>query len=150
MSAFYPASLAMMLGQVRDGTPASHEMILPQPHTQVRPLPTPRPHSSAHRPRPVSMPPTATADRDRQHRQTQKGRSATRVLGDYTLTKTLGAGSMGKVKLAIHNLTDEKVLSPALSLSFHSPFLARHQNSPPRASIRAGSQWFESVSRGHR
>ena len=47
------------------------------------------------------MPPTATADRDRQHRQTQKGRSATRVLSDYTLTKTLGTGSMGKVKLAI-------------------------------------------------
>ena len=32
-----------------------------------------------------------------------------RVLGDYTLSKTLGAGSMGKVKLAHHNVTGEKV-----------------------------------------
>jgi serine/threonine protein kinase len=32
-----------------------------------------------------------------------------RILGDYTLSKTLGAGSMGKVKLATHNITGEKV-----------------------------------------
>ena len=32
------------------------------------------------------------------------------MLGDYTLGKTLGAGSMGKVKLAYHNITGEKVL----------------------------------------
>jgi serine/threonine protein kinase KIN1/2 len=32
-----------------------------------------------------------------------------RILGDYTLSKTLGAGSMGKVKLATHNVTGEKV-----------------------------------------
>ncbi|KAI0039409.1 Pkinase-domain-containing protein [Auriscalpium vulgare] len=31
-----------------------------------------------------------------------------RILGDYTLGKTLGAGSMGKVKLAQHNITGEK------------------------------------------
>ncbi|CAK5277862.1 unnamed protein product [Mycena citricolor] len=30
-----------------------------------------------------------------------------RILGDYTLSKTLGAGSMGKVKLATHNITGE-------------------------------------------
>jgi len=164
MAAFYPASLATMLGQVHDGTPASHEMIIPQPHSQVRPLPTPRIHSSAHRPRPVSMPPTATADRDRQHRQPQKGRPATRVLGDYTLTKTLGAGSMGKVKLAVHNITDEKVPIPVSTISSPSnpllpswpsksypaythprpypmvqiprqrPSLNRHQKTPPRRS----------------
>ncbi|RGB34309.1 hypothetical protein C1646_702269 [Rhizophagus diaphanus] len=32
-----------------------------------------------------------------------------KVLGNYTLTKTLGAGSMGKVKLAVHSLTGEKL-----------------------------------------
>lgn len=32
-----------------------------------------------------------------------------KVVGHYTLTKTLGAGSMGKVKLGIHNQTGEKV-----------------------------------------
>ncbi|KAI9068945.1 Pkinase-domain-containing protein [Trametes sanguinea] len=38
-----------------------------------------------------------------------KSRSGTRILGDYTLSKTLGAGSMGKVKLAHHNITGEKL-----------------------------------------
>ena len=94
-----------------------------------RPLPAPRSQATLHRPRPVSMPPqafstptpTSSSDRDRQqttdtkqgqtrHGSTSKqGRSSNRILGDYTLTKTLGAGSMGKVKLAIHNVTDEKV-----------------------------------------
>ncbi|OZJ03558.1 hypothetical protein BZG36_03105 [Bifiguratus adelaidae] len=32
-----------------------------------------------------------------------------KVLGNYTLTKTLGAGSMGKVKLAVHSITGEKL-----------------------------------------
>ena len=45
-----------------------------------------------------------------------KSRTTNRILGDYTLSKTLGAGSMGKVKLAHHNVTGEKVC--ALSLPF--------------------------------
>lgn len=40
---------------------------------------------------------------------TGRNTSRNRVLGDYTLSKTLGAGSMGKVKLAHHNVTGEKV-----------------------------------------
>jgi serine/threonine protein kinase len=39
----------------------------------------------------------------------KSGRSSNRQLGDYTLSKSLGAGSMGKVKLAHHNLTGHKV-----------------------------------------
>lgn len=97
------------------------------------PLPTPsapgvstRRTTSVTRPRPVSMPPQAHAppgtERDRQHtddsaRQRERGdgtassraRTSNRILGDYTLSKTLGAGSMGKVKLAHHNITGEKV-----------------------------------------
>ncbi|KAH9173166.1 hypothetical protein EDB89DRAFT_742828 [Lactarius sanguifluus] len=38
-----------------------------------------------------------------------KPRTTNRILGDYTLSKTLGAGSMGKVKLAHHNMTGEKL-----------------------------------------
>lgn len=96
-----------------------------------RPLPSPRPQATSHRPRPVSMPPqaftttTPTSSSDRERQQTtdskhcqigdgstsKQGRSSNRILGDYTLTKTLGAGSMGKVKLAIHNVTEEKVRS---------------------------------------
>lgn len=34
-----------------------------------------------------------------------------RVLGEWTMTKTLGAGSMGKVKLGVSNVTGEKVRS---------------------------------------
>ncbi|KAI5118733.1 hypothetical protein M0805_000063 [Coniferiporia weirii] len=41
--------------------------------------------------------------------RTQKPRSSNRVLGDYTLGKTLGQGSMGKVKLAYQNVTGEKL-----------------------------------------
>ncbi|KAI8977805.1 Pkinase-domain-containing protein [Trametes punicea] len=83
--------------------------------------------SAAQRPRPVSMPPQAYApptstDRDQRHDDgrhgrgeggsSSKSRSGTRILGDYTLSKTLGAGSMGKVKLAHHNITGEKVSRP--------------------------------------
>ena len=39
----------------------------------------------------------------------KSSRSSNKILGDYTLSKVLGAGSMGKVKLAIHNVTGEKV-----------------------------------------
>ena len=34
---------------------------------------------------------------------------SSRVFGDYTLSKTLGVGSMSKVKLTHHNVTREKV-----------------------------------------
>lgn len=34
-----------------------------------------------------------------------------RVLAEYGVSKTLGAGSMGKVKLAVHHATGQKVPS---------------------------------------
>lgn len=89
--------------------------------------------SSSQRPRPVSMPPQpygqsngpVPAERERQpaeessRRQQSRdqltsrtSRGSSRVLGDYTLGKTLGAGSMGKVKLAQHANSDEKVRLP--------------------------------------
>lgn len=92
----------------------------------------PIPRGTVPRPRPMSLPPPTystshsgtSADRSRQyadqshsaaHRPSQRGvdptrqRTTNRILGDYTLSKTLGAGSMGKVKLAHHNITGEKV-----------------------------------------
>lgn len=103
------------------GPPAS-----PQAALQPQPPPAPRRTSTANKPRPVSMPPQPYAasseptDRQRAedgarhaHRQDtttgNRSRSSYRILGDYTLSKTLGAGSMGKVKLAHHNVTGEKV-----------------------------------------
>jgi hypothetical protein len=47
--------------------------------------------------------------KDGAHSSTKPSRGSNRILGDYTLSKTLGAGSMGKVKLATHNVTGEKV-----------------------------------------
>ncbi|KAK7039391.1 Non-specific serine/threonine protein kinase [Favolaschia claudopus] len=41
--------------------------------------------------------------------RSHKPKRTNRVLGDYTLSKTLGAGSMGKVKLATHNISGEKL-----------------------------------------
>lgn len=102
----------------------------PTPHDHA--LPTQRPQSnSSNRPRPVSMPPqtfnnppSSSADardrapddpsqrrrhRDEHHTSSSRSRGSNRILGDYTLSKTLGAGSMGKVKLATHNITGEKV-----------------------------------------
>ena len=44
-----------------------------------------------------------------EHASPSKPSRSNRILGDYTLSKTLGAGSMGKVKLATHNVSGEKV-----------------------------------------
>lgn len=49
------------------------------------------------------------SERAIEHSSSNRTRSSNRILGDYTLSKTLGAGSMGKVKLATHNITGEKV-----------------------------------------
>jgi hypothetical protein len=105
----------------------------------------PIPRGAASKPRPMSLPPTSysqsysgtSSERPRQYveqplasaqRHSQRGleppkqRTTNRILGDYTLSKTLGAGSMGKVKLAHHNVTGEKVRT-TLPLSFLSTFL---------------------------
>ena len=121
-----------------------------------QPLPTQRPTATnGARQRPLSMPmapahyaPPNTNDAHQSsanyeqpaapNGRVPKARSSNRVLGDYTLGKTLGAGSMGKVKLAYHNLTGEKVRL-SLSLTFSSVYpqlqssicLARHQDSSP-------------------
>ncbi|KAI0065081.1 Pkinase-domain-containing protein [Artomyces pyxidatus] len=95
-------------------------------------LPAPTPRGTVPRPRPMSLPPQSftpshsggSADRGRQHAEDRghggggakhqprgpeapKSRTTNRILGNYTLSRTLGAGSMGKVKLAHHNITGE-------------------------------------------
>jgi serine/threonine protein kinase KIN1/2 len=120
-----------------------------QPHPpppSPSPAPIPRASSSSHRPRPVSMPPTAfsqaapasepasvsgtSSSRDRTaeestHRRRRDDNArpsrSNRVLGDYTLSKTLGAGSMGKVKLAVHNISGEKVCQVDICMAYLSP-----------------------------
>ena len=111
--------------------PATHSIALetptephPDPQTSTPagtsepsavPIPrTPATNGSAQRP--ASMPPQPNAldttggeSRSRNHESQHRSKQGGRVLGSYTMTKTLGAGSMGKVKLASHNQTGEKV-----------------------------------------
>ena len=85
--------------------------------------------------------PSANGTRDQRHddgrhgraegSSSSKSRSGTRILGDYTLSKTLGAGSMGKVKLAHHNITGEKVSTPFLRFLFPRSVM-RHASGPAR------------------
>ena len=111
--------------------------ILPTTASSTAPIP----RGTVPRPRPMSLPPPTyspshsgtSSDRPRQYaeqphaaaqRQSQRGvdptrsRTTNRILGDYTLSKTLGAGSMGKVKLAHHNVTGEKVCPPFILSSY--------------------------------
>ncbi|KAF9005151.1 hypothetical protein BDQ17DRAFT_1353915 [Cyathus striatus] len=62
-------------------------------------------------------------DKDKDKDRGRPSRS-NRILGDYTLSKTLGAGSMGKVKLATHNITGEKLAVKILPRV--------HPNPPPQ------------------
>ncbi len=116
--------------------------------------PQARPSSTTQRPRPVSMPPQAYAttpngDRDQRQEDTRPGRteagtsgksrSGTRILGDYTLSKTLGAGSMGKVKLAHHNITGEKVST--LRSSSHAVWDRNIRDLPPSSRSKSSPAW---------
>lgn len=176
----HPSSLTSSSAATTPRTTATtlHTSLSSTPTTAAAPIPRPLPTPSAraqstHRPRPISMPPqaystspqTSSSDRERlpmndqKHRQhrdassSKQSRSANRVLGDYTLTKTLGAGSMGKVKLATHNITEEKVrrrLSTSLrvTLTFSPP--ARHKDPPPRTPFHFPPKRLKRLSRGHR
>jgi len=68
---------------------------------------------------------TDTTSRRSQYRDGSSSRTSRghRILGDYTLSKTLGVGIMGRVKLATHNVTGEKVLvTPSQLTSPHHLF----------------------------
>ncbi len=98
-------------------------------NTAAQAVPRRSTSTNASKPRPVSMPPQPSAGSDDRQRASDgasgsrrpdapagsRSRSSHRILGDYTLSKTLGAGSMGKVKLAHHNVTGEKVRLRPLS-----------------------------------
>jgi serine/threonine protein kinase KIN1/2 len=79
--------------------------------------PTPTPTTEKEKqPNLFMVEPDNNTTRPSRHREggsssSKPSRTTNRILGDYTLSKTLGAGSMGKVKLATHNITGEKVMS---------------------------------------
>ncbi|SCZ90326.1 BZ3500_MvSof-1268-A1-R1_Chr1-3g01919 [Microbotryum saponariae] len=51
----------------------------------------------------------AHRERERESAAPSSSSRSRRVLGEYTMSKTLGAGSMGKVKLGVSSVTGEKV-----------------------------------------
>ncbi|KAI0338743.1 Pkinase-domain-containing protein [Trametopsis cervina] len=124
-------------------------------HNGAQPAPTqpiPRRSTSANKPRPVSMPPqpyTPSGDRQRGEdgaKSSQRGDAASasrsrgsfRTLGDYKLSKTLGAGSMGKVKLAHHEITGEKLAVKILPRVY--PGSGTQQASNPEAAAKQASK----------
>lgn len=139
-----PPTMASTTAPIPRGT-------VPRPRPMSLPPPTYTPTysgTSSERPRQYAEQPLATAQRHSQRGgETPKQRTTNRILGDYTLSKTLGAGSMGKVKLAHHNITGEKVrpvafcqhscyagsyfLHHAPSLSFKTSIFSDHSRCPP-------------------
>ncbi|KAJ1304175.1 hypothetical protein OPQ81_008575 [Rhizoctonia solani] len=125
---------------------AGHEydMAISPPSQEAPAAPSPRravnPAAIAAR-RPVSMPPQTSAqaaaiqerisvdenrEREKEARRAKsQEKSRGRVLGDYVLTKTLGAGSMGKVKLAVHTPTGQKLAIKIV------PRVSTHNSSTP-------------------
>ncbi|KAG8886194.1 serine/threonine-protein kinase KIN2 [Tulasnella sp. 332] len=118
------------------------------------PQPRQQQPSSSSRARPVSMPPqpiTPRIDENQERRghestehnghvSTSKSGRGNRVLGDYTLGKTLGAGSMGKVKVAHHNVTGEKLaikIVPRVTSSNSAQAAAQQANPPASPSFIA-------------
>lgn len=126
---------------------------LPPTPVSATPQPVSR-RAQSSRQRPVSMPPQAhstpaSSDRERDRHgeeggrrgeaSTSRSRGSSRILGDYTLSKTLGAGSMGKVKLAHHNVTGEKVRRLLAPHSHRFLFLYSLQSRSCHASLRAAA-----------
>ncbi|CAE6512480.1 unnamed protein product [Rhizoctonia solani] len=125
---------------------AGHEYdmaVVPAAAVAAEPSPRPRPVNAAAiaSRRPVSLPPQTSAqaaaisdrmsvDENREReKEARRGKSQEksrgRVLGDYVLTKTLGAGSMGKVKLAVHTPTGQKLAIKIV------PRVSTHSSSTP-------------------
>ncbi|KAG8962148.1 serine/threonine-protein kinase KIN2 [Tulasnella sp. 419] len=149
----YPKQLHQPMDTGQQLTPShggvvagGHEYELP-----VHPPPVTREYQS--RPRPMSMPPQQSRPMDpessqqpQQSQQPEQPQGTTRssrqnrVLGDYTLGKTLGAGSMGKVKLAQHNVTGEKLaikIVPRAGTAPPRPDQSGGSNPPPSPSFLA-------------
>lgn len=58
--------------------------------------------------RPATLAATATAHSSKRSVSSERAKPR-RIIGNYTLINTLGSGSMGKVRLAVHNMTGDKV-----------------------------------------
>lgn len=94
-----------------------------------------RPHHKPSHPHPPPKPQNGLEHRRSLHPQPQQPPRYKRKIGPYTLTKTLGAGSMGKVKLGIHEVDHSKVFIniQQIYLNGYEPlFLGCRQNYSPK------------------
>lgn len=90
-----------------------HDLHIPPfrgPAHHPAPYDSPQPPHYHHHHQPVQRPPS-------KHRSTasQLGLGDDPRLSQYTIVKTVGEGSFGKVKLAIHNITKQKVALKIIS-----------------------------------
>ncbi|CAO3622362.1 unnamed protein product [Cunninghamella blakesleeana] len=66
------------------------------------------------------------ASQEPHHKYVQK------VIGNYTLTESLGKGSMGKVKLGVHNITGDKIAIKIVPRANFAQFKSGTSNKSPK------------------
>lgn len=136
-----PADLHPEVSQSLDALPeeseaASNAQEAPHPDVKLDPVPakavkraslTEMPSTDPSKPKPSSskpLSPPSSAAKSKPSNSAISSNGSRRQLGPWTLGKTLGAGSMGKVKLAVNNNTGEKVKSVLFILGpSYWPFL---------------------------
>ncbi|SCV68416.1 BQ2448_537 [Microbotryum intermedium] len=78
----------------------------------------------------------AHREREREPAAPSSSSRSRRVLGEYTMSKTLGAGSMGKVKLGVSGVTGEKVKARvAIKIIPRFTSTAAAQRQPPPETV---------------
>ncbi|GAN09729.1 Ser/Thr protein kinase [Mucor ambiguus] len=78
--------------------------------------------------RPAILPVTSTTHTSRRSMSSERAKPR-RIIGNYTLVNTLGSGSMGKVRLAVHNITGDKLAVKIVPRRIHSKDKHQQQRS---------------------
>ncbi|KAG0677328.1 serine/threonine-protein kinase KIN2, partial [Pichia californica] len=109
-------------------------------HSQPQSQSQPQPQSQTQRPvSQTSQQQQISSNDPNQQQQQQQQQFHRKAIGDWEFTKTIGAGSMGKVKLARHRITNEicaiKVVTRAAKV-----WQRQHINDPPTSDPHELSQ----------
>ena len=94
----------------------------PSPKRPQQSQPSPQTHQEHPPPNRSHAHPSSTAQRETRHQQNtdvqappRAGGAPQQRFGQYVIIKTLGEGSFGKVKLAVHQVTGQKVALKIIS-----------------------------------
>ncbi|KAH3682196.1 hypothetical protein WICPIJ_006817 [Wickerhamomyces pijperi] len=140
----YPTRTAVQPNQTSDQAP-SQQNTLPAPPPQSRLLP---PAAMSQPPimgpdgTPLNNAPVSSKRTSRQpasQPQSQPQQFHRRAIGDWDFVKTIGAGSMGKVKLARHNKTSE-ICAVKIVPRSAKVYKRAHMNDPPAATATEQQQ----------